>query len=339
MAPQREKKMDEINTKFITSEKLPLVIEPANSEISFPQFLDLLHKKNAFFRQSLLQHGGLLFRNFPIRDEHHFSAAIQGLQMGNFINYIGGDSPRKKIVGGIYTSTEAPPSIKLPLHNELSYVKNYPKHIYFYCDTPPAADGETTIADARKIFKAIAPDVKARFIEKGLRYVSCYPYKSAMMNFVNKSHKSWINVFETEDKKEVERKCVENEIQYQWNRNDWLQISQVLPSVISHPETQEEVWFNQAHHFDFNPKFLGWKNYIGAKILYCRKHTLLHDIFFADNTRIPRKDLYHILDVLEENTVYFPWQKGDMLVLDNILAMHGRSTFTGKRRILTAMTG
>ena len=62
-------------------------------------------------------------------------------------------------------------------------------------------------------------------------------------------------------------------------------------------------------------------------------------MFFANGSPIPREDLYHVLDVLDANTVYFPWQKGDLLILDNVLAMHGRATFTGKRRILTAMTG
>lgn len=255
------------------------------------------------------------------------------------MNYVGGDSPRKKIIDGVYTSTEAPPSFKIPLHNELSYVNSYPSHIYFYCETPPVEKGETIISDARKIYQAIDEEVKKRFSEKGLRYVSCYPHKSKLMNFVNKSHKSWIHVFETEDKKEVEEKCHQHQIDFTWHKNDWLQISQKRPAVISHPETQEPLWFNQAHHFDFNPKFLGWHRYLGTKILYCRKHTLLHEIFFADGTKIPREDLYHILDILDENTVYFPWQKGDVLILDNLLAMHGRETFTGKRRILTAMTG
>lgn len=66
---------------------------------------------------------------------------------------------------------------------------------------------------------------------------------------------------------------------------------------------------------------------------------MLHQIFFADDSKIPREAIYHILDVLDQNTVYFPWQKGDVLILDNILAMHGRASFQGKRRILTAMTG
>ena len=330
--------MDNFITSFINSDKLPLVIEPVDKKIPFPEFLKLLETNIEYVKESLLKYGGLLFRNFPIENANDFSTAINKLQLGQFINYIGGDSPRKKITEGVYTSTEAPPSFKIALHNELSYASNYPKHIYFYCDIPPLANGETIIGDARKIYELIDSKVKERFIKKGLKYISCYPYKSPFLNFIIKSHKSWINVFETEDKKEVEKKCRENKLSLEWHWNDWIKIGATHPSVISHPQTEEKVWFNQAHHFDFNPKFLGWHRYLGTKVVYCRKNTKLHEVFFADNTKIPREDLYHILDVLDENTIYFPWKKGDFLVLDNILAMHGRATFTGKRRILTAMT-
>ncbi|MBY0529586.1 MAG: TauD/TfdA family dioxygenase [Rhabdochlamydiaceae bacterium] len=330
--------MDNVTCTFLHPSQLPLVIEPKDAALSFSELLLFLQQKRDFFKESLLKYGGILLRNFPIGNENDFSSAIQALGLGEFVQYIGGDSPRKKITAGVYTSTEAPPSFKIALHNELSYVKNYPRHIYFYCDVAPKQGGETMIADARKIYQAIDPEVKKRFNEKELLYISCYPYKSKLMSLVNKSHKSWVNVFETEDKAEVEKKCIENEILYRWNKNDWIQISQVRPAVIAHPQTREPVWFNQAHHFDFNPKFLGWKNYMGTKILYCRKHMLLHSIRFADDSKIARRDLYHILDVLEDHSIYFPWQKGDMLILDNVLAMHGRAAFSGKRRVLTAMT-
>lgn len=330
--------MDKIIANFLNSEKLPLVIQPTEKNIRLPEFLNLLKDNQSFFKKKLLKHGGVLLRNFPVASAEDFVSVIKSLQLGGFCDYVGGDSPRNKIVEGVYTSTEAPPSIKLPLHNELSYVKHYPNHIYFYCDIAPAAKGETIIGDARSIYNAIDEDVRNRFIEKKLEYVSCYPYKSDFMNFVNKSHKSWINVFETEDKREVERKCHENDIAYKWTKNDWIKISQVCPSVISHPDTKEMVWFNQVHHFDFNPKFLGWWRYAGAKLLYCRKHTRLHEVAFADGSKIPREDIYHIMDVMDEHTIRFPWKKGDVLILDNILTMHGRETFTGKRRILTAMT-
>lgn len=334
--------MSSFSTKFINACMLPLVIEPTNKQIKSDDFFILLLQHRAEFHSHLLKYGGLLFRNFPVHHADDFASFIRSLGTGGLVDYIGGDSPRNKIKEGIYTSTEAPPSIKIPLHNELSFVKNYPKHIYFYCHTAPEARGETIIADARKVYDAIDESVKKRFIEKGLRYDSCYYRKSSVMEMVNKlqrSHKSWIDVFETEDKEEVERKCGEGEFEFKWQQDDWLQISQKRPAAMPHPITAEMTWFNQAHLYDFNPKLLGWTRYVAAKIFYMRKHMRLHEVSFADQTPIPRRDLYHVMDKLDSQTVYFPWQKGDVLVLDNVLAMHGRATFSGKRRILTAMTG
>lgn len=315
------------------SEKFPLVIEPKENPS-----LEVLQQENAFFKEKLLEHGALLFRNFPIQDADDFGLFLKAFNTGSSMDYIGGDSPRKKIREGIYTSTEAPPSIKIPLHNELSFTKNFPEHIYFYCDIAPKEKGETIIADARKVYASIDKGVKERFTEKKLTYVSSFPGKKRPLSFMSKYHRSWMEVFETEDKEEIERKCRENEFSYQWLKNDWLQVSQTRPAVYKHPITKEDVWFNQAHLFDFNPKFLGWFRYLATKVIYFQDYQLLHRVTFADGSEIPREDLYHILDVLDQNTVYFPWKKGDVLVLDNVLSMHGRATFEGPRRVLAAMT-
>lgn len=41
----------------------------------------------------------------------------------------------------------------------------------------------------------------------------------------------------------------------------------------------------------------------------------------------------------DEGSYAFPWQPGDIMVIDNMLMAHGREPFTGKRRIIVAMTG
>ncbi|MEM9824685.1 MAG: TauD/TfdA family dioxygenase, partial [Bacteroidota bacterium] len=41
--------------------------------------------------------------------------------------------------------------------------------------------------------------------------------------------------------------------------------------------------------------------------------------------------------VFDKNTVYFDWEKGELLVLDNILSAHGRTPFKGERSILVSM--
>ncbi len=334
--------MSTIKKSFINADHLPLVVEPINRNITLDEAFAIIKENHRELTGHLLKHGGILLRNFPISNEGDFANLIKQLGYGKFIDYIGGDSPRDKVKEGVYTSTEAPPSIKIPLHNELSFVKHYPKHIYFYCHIAPQEGGQTIIADARKVFQSVDNEVRDRFTNKGLKYVSCYYSNSKIMDTLNKyqrSHKPWKDVFETTDKAEVEKKCRESAFDFKWTKNDWLQISQVRPAVMKHSITQEDIWFNQAHLYDFNPKLLGWWRYIGAKLFYFQKHTRLHEVFFADNTRISRSDLYHVMDALDRNTIYFPWQKGDVLVLDNVLAMHGRATFTGKRRILTAMTG
>lgn len=325
---------------FVVEGSFPTVISSVK-KMEYADFVEQLTFHKVHFQQLLLKQGALLFRGFPLDNANSFANLIEVLGLGRFVNYIGGDSPRDKVEKKIYTSTEAPPSFHIPLHQELSFIKNFPKHIYFFCEIAAPVGGETIIGNARKIYTAIDPEVREKFEAKQLTYLSRYYHKSKLMEWVNRwqrSHKSWIEVFETQSKAEVEKKCLENEFNWRWLRQDWIEIQQTRPAVFSHPESNEKVWFNQAHLYDFNPRLLGWKNYLGSQLFYSRKSTLLHEIKYADGSRISRDELYHIMDVLNDHTVAYPWKKGDMLVLDNVLTMHGRAPFSGKRRILTAMT-
>ncbi len=332
--------MEPFQAKFINEQKLPLLIEPTQ-ELTFEKFLNLLKEKKHFFESKMLNFGGLLFRGFPVSGAEAFNQVVEALDLGKPVNYVGGDTPRDKVRNQVYTSTEAPPNFMIPLHNEMSFINNYPKHIYFYCDHPPAKGGETTIADARRIYERIGVDVKERFVKRELKYVSNFYGRSWLLNLINKyqrAHKTWMDAFETDDREEVSKRCESNEFGYKWNKGDWLQVIYNRPSVIAHPKTGERVWFNQAHLYDYNPRLLGKFNWLGTKLLYMKKDTILHEIYHKDDKKVARNDIYHVMDVLEDETIKFPWQKGDVLVLDNVLAMHGRAPFSGKRRILASLT-
>ncbi len=332
--------MTTTHTKFINEHKLPLVIEPTAS-LTFEQFLEYIQKNQDSLSKKILTFGGILFRGFPVLGADNFNAVIDALGLGKPLSYVGGDSPRDKVKGKVYTSTEAPPSLKIPLHNEMSFIKYYPRHIYFHCELPSEEGGETIIADARGVYKAVDPAIKEKFVQQGLKYISNFYGQSWTLDLVNRfqrAHKTWMEAFETSDKEEVAKRCVDNEFGYKWTKKDWLQVIYETPSVIAHPQTGERVWFNQAHLYDYNRRLLGFWNWMGTKLIYMRKNTLMHEIYYGNGKPISRRDLYHVMDMLDKETIRFPWQKGDVMVLDNILTMHGRSPFSGKRRILVALT-
>ncbi len=333
--------LKDVKTSWITKEKIPLVIKPIQPDWTKEQFIDWLKNNKTLLEDKILAHGGLLFRDFPILGPTDFSDSIAALGLGNPLNYIGGDSPRDKVQGQVYTSTEAPKRMLLPLHNEMSFIRDYPKHIYFHCQIAAKRGGATILANARAVLASVDKRVRDKFEAHGLRYVSNYYEYSLVHETINKfqrGHKSWKEVFETNCRKQVESLCQASGFEFSWNKRGWLQIAQRAPATLLHPKTQEKVWFNQAHLYDFNPRLLGFFNWLGAQLVYANAKTRLHEIYYGNGEKIAKRDLYHVMDVLEKNTISYPWQQGDFLVLDNVLIMHGRAPFEGPRKILTALT-
>jgi alpha-ketoglutarate-dependent taurine dioxygenase len=58
---------------------------------------------------------------------------------------------------------------------------------------------------------------------------------------------------------------------------------------------------------------------------------------FGDDSTIEEDVLDSVREAFKAHTVYFPWQQGDVLVIDNMLMAHGRAAYSGPRKILVAM--
>ena len=78
------------------------------------------------------------------------------------MDYVGGTSPRHAVHGRIVTATDLPANYSIPLHQEMSYTADPPDRVAFFCETPAAKGGETTVADAREITRRIIPSFKPR---------------------------------------------------------------------------------------------------------------------------------------------------------------------------------
>jgi alpha-ketoglutarate-dependent taurine dioxygenase len=290
--------------------------------------------------QRLAQSGAILFRGFGI-DEPAALADVVAAARGETMRYLGGDSPRTRIGGDVYTSTECPPSITIPLHNEMSFLETYPRRLWFACSTAPRVGGQTTIADGRAILRDLDPTVRARFAAHGVHYVYSLRGRSLffdLLDRVQKVTRTWMETFETEDPRVADERAAGLTTRRRWLASGRVVLDLHGPSTIVHPETGERAWFNQAHLFRFSARALGRFNYLAARALFFRRETRSHDARLGDGSELGQTTIDHIFDVLDRHTVAVSWERGDVLWIDNLVCMHGRLSFRGPRRVMVTMT-
>ncbi len=300
---------------------LPLVVEPA------VQGLDLIEwaaANRTVVEEKVRQHGGILFRGFSVPAVEDFERFV-GTLSGDLLEYRERSSPRSSIQGNVYTSTDYPPEYPIFLHNENSYQRVVPQRIYFYCLVEPTDRGETPLADCRRVYDRIAPEIRARFEEKHWMYVR---------NFGDGMGLDWPTVFQTEDRKEVEEYCSRNGIEPEWKEGGRLRTRAVRAAVARHPATDEPVWFNHATFYHVSTLEREVRDGLLAELA---EEDLPANTYYGDGSPIEPEVLDHLRAAYRAETVRFPWRRGDVLMLDNVLAAHGRRPFSGPRKIVVAM--
>src|SRR5256885_7769472 len=231
--------------RLLYAEKsLPLLLETGESSLasrSVSSLIEWISRHRDLFESWLSKPGAVLLRGFASDTPEEFEAVVRAVQP-TLLDYIEGDSPRTKITGKVYTSTEYPETYRISLHNELSYAHKWPRKIFFYCAVPPSQGGETPIVDCREVLNALDPQLRERFIRRKVRYVN-------NLHGGNGVGKSWQETFETDDKSEVVRYLSAGGVDFTWDDQGHLRTSQIREAVITHPVTGERVWFNQAEQW------------------------------------------------------------------------------------------
>ena len=304
-----------------------------------------IKENKSSLEERLTRNGALLFRGFPIQNQNDFYSLLDLFiePHEELLDYIAGISPRQKVDKKIYTSTSAPPFVNILLHQEMCYVKNFPSKIGFYCDQVSEQGGETPLADARQILKEIPSNIIKEFEDKGIIYHRKMSYRSSLRKCFGKAlspinASTWNYVFETDNKEDVEAACKILSQSYTWNSDRSLTTEAKVSAIQKHPKTAEQVWFNTIHFFVHEKYMFGI--FLGPIIRLFRKLTgEKFEVFFGDGKVIPPSVKKQVLEIIDKNTWTFQWQKGDVLIIDNYLCMHGRNPFTGHRKIYAGLIG
>jgi alpha-ketoglutarate-dependent taurine dioxygenase len=301
---------------------LPVTVRPRVSGVRID---DWIPDHQALIEHHLRTTGAILFRGFDVDSLARFDTVVRIL-CPNLMSYTEGATPRKTLKDKLYTSTEFPPEYSIAPHNELSYVMTWPMRVFFGCTIAAEWRGETPIADVRNVYKRIAPQIRERFERLGWMLVRNYGDGFSL---------PWQKVFHTEDRDEVAAYCERNQIELEWKAGDRLRTRQVRPATRVHPVTGETVWFNHVafwHISSLEPADLR-----DEFMRQMAPDEMPYNTFYGDGSPIE----VGVADTLREAYAAelrgFPWQVGDLLMVDNMLVAHGRSPYRGERRILAAM--
>ena len=299
-------------------ELTPLVLRP-RAEVDLEEWI-ASHRGE--LDADLDRHGAILLRGFGVDTSARFES-IAGAVCGELFGEYG-DLPHEPGDGKVYRSTPYPPDRPILFHNESAHLHEWPLRQFFHCVEVAEAGGETPIADCRRIYQRLEPALRRRFEETGLLYVR---------NFVEPFDVPWTRFFHTEDRSVVEDYCRRRGMEWSW-RGDVLQTRQRAPAVARHPRTGEALFFNQiqVHHVScLEPELRATLENLFAP------EAMPRNVHFGDGEPIDDAVVASLIDLYRELAVEFPWQRDDVLVVDNMLIAHGRNPFRGSRKICVAM--
>lgn len=313
--------MDITEQPLVDGTRMPLLIESRRPHVSAADYA-------AHNRTHLLERldacGAVILRGFDVPDAAAFGAFIDSLRLAP-MPYLYRSTPRTSVASGVYTATEYPAERVIPLHNENAYQRTWPNKIAFCCLQPAVTGGATPLADMHEVQRRLGPELIERFARLGVRYDRVY-YDGFDL--------PWQTVFQSSDKADVERFCDAQEIQYEWLPDGGLKTVQISQGTAVHPLSGRTYYFNQAHLF--HPSSLGEET--RAYLLDAFGEDMLpRNAHFGDGTPIDDATLAHVRDAFDAAAVDIAWQRGDIVLADNIQIAHGRRSYTGERRVLTSL--
>ena len=318
----------------------PAVVERRRPDL---KLLALVEARRGELSALLEARGAILFRGFGVADPDDFEGVLGALGLKASADYPFGVSPRHAVTKRVFKSTEYANFMVIPPHTEMAYLRWRPRWISFYCVVPPEIFGETPVYDVAAAFDRLLPALQQRLLGLDMSYVRHVRHKKALVTF----ERTIAETFGTTDRAAIEAYCREWDIRSSWIGDKFLRAETVLPAVALHPDTGRRC---------LNAQFVNAHSLIsGIERIAGRYPGLMRAIFKAYIRFQYRKPTVHYrskpasgpdftadevaaLDrAIHGSSSVFRWRQGDMIVIDNVRAAHGRLNVKGPRRILTAL--
>lgn len=270
------------------------------------------------------EHGAILFRGLPLNSPEDCDAFVAAFGLTNFpYKESLSNAVRVNWTERIFSANEAPADVTIYFHHEMAQTPIFPAKLFFFCQQPAEEGGETPLCRSDILFERLAercPKFACDCDEKGLRYSNVMPSENDPKSGMGRS---WKSTLRAETREEAETRL--RDIGYDW---EWLPdgslraTTPVLPAVFE-VAPGRKTFFNQLI-----AAFQGWKD---------DRNDPSKAIRFGDGSPLDREAVNVATELAYELAFDLPWQRGDAVLVDNILAMHGRRTFRGTRKVLASL--
>ena len=301
-------------------QNLPLLIQPFFEDLDV---VDWAAGNREFLERHLLKNGGLLLRGFNLNSVKQFEDFARAFTPNLYAE--NGELERTNISSMVYSPVNYPADQAILWHNENSFCPRWPLKIWFLCLQPAAQGGETPIVDSRRVYQKVPARICEQFAQKGIMYLRNYRQGLGL---------TWQQVFQTQSRAEVEEHCKRFNIDFEWKGPDHLTTRSVRPAVARHPRTDEMVWFNQVCHWHISCLDQEARE---SMLLLFKEKDLPRHAYYGDGTPIGDDEIAEVVAAYKEAEVVVGWQKGDILMLDNMLTAHARRPFSGERKMAVTM--
>ncbi|MDM4014743.1 TauD/TfdA family dioxygenase [Roseiconus lacunae] len=302
----------------------PLVYGCQDQAFGLEPFLDWVTENRDALLGSATAHGAVAFRGFATPDVEDFDRFIQALEIENF--------PYKKSLSNavrvnrtprVFSANEAPPEVKIFFHHEMAQTPLFPRYILFFCEIAPLVGGATPLCRSDVLYAELrqrCPEFAHKCEQVGLQYTNVMPGVDDPQSGMGRSWQSTLGV---ETKEQAVSRLAELGYAHEWVDGDCLRATTPRLPAVMEVRPGQKTFFNQLI-----AAYCGWKD---------ERNDPSDAIRHGDGSKLDPESVAIAIELAERYAYDHKWQKGDIVLLDNTVAMHARRPFEGTRKVVASL--
>jgi hypothetical protein len=310
--------------QIVYGRPFPLVLQCQTGDATLPATVEWVSNRREELLDQCGQHGAVLFRGFPLGSPQDFDAFIAAFSLSNFPYYESlSNAVRVNWTERVFSANEAPPEVTIYFHHEMAQTPIFPARLFFFCQQPAEEGGETPVCRSDILFERLAercPRFARDCEEKGLQYTNVMPAENDPHSGMGRS---WQSTLGAKTREQAEERLRSLNYSWEWLPDGCLRATTPVLPAVREVSPGRRTFFNQLI-----AAFRGWKD---------ARNDPAKAIRFGDGTPLDREAVQVAIDLADELAFNIPWQRGDAVLVDNLLTMHGRRTFRGTRKVLASL--